>query len=147
MKINPKLALAFGLLVTAGATLVAAQGNITLKVLTMTAPDSIKEINAAFEKENPGIKLNFEIIPDPQYGTAIEARLAGGDAPDVLGGHARQEMPKWQKAGYIEDLTTEGANISKLQVMRCQPKMLTIEEDLGGGSDRGVKPTILGQGF
>ncbi len=107
MKINPKLALAFGLLVTAGATLVAAQGNITLKVLTLTAPDSIKEINAAFEKENPGIKLNFEIIPDPQYGTAIEARLAGGDAPDVFGGHARQEMPKWQKAGYIEDLSNE----------------------------------------
>ncbi len=51
------------------------------------------------------------------------------------------------KAGYVEDLTAEGATISKLQVMRCQPKLLTIEEDLGGGSDRGVKPTILGQGF
>ncbi len=51
------------------------------------------------------------------------------------------------KAGYIEDLTAEGATISKLQVMRCQPKLLTIEEELGGGFDRGVKPTILGQGF
>lgn len=108
MKINLKLALAFGLLAATGATLVAAQGSqITLKVFTLTAPDSIKELNAAFEKENPSIKLNFEIVPDPQYGTAISARLAGGDAPDVFGGHARQEMTIWQKAGYIEDLTGE----------------------------------------
>lgn len=108
MKINLKLALAFGLLAATGATLVAAQGSqVTLKVFTLTAPDSIKELNAAFEKENPGIKLNFEIVPDPQYGTAINARLAGGDAPDVFGGHARQEMTIWQKAGYIEDLSGE----------------------------------------
>jgi raffinose/stachyose/melibiose transport system substrate-binding protein len=107
MKVNSRLAFAFGLFVTAGATLVVAQSNVTLKIFTLTAPDSIKEINAAFEKENPGIKLNFEIVPDPQYVTAINARLAGGDAPDVFGGHARQEMPVWQKAGYIEDLTNE----------------------------------------
>ena len=108
MKMNLKLALAFGLLAATGATLVAAQGSqITLKVFTLTAPDSIKELNAAFEKENPSIKLNFEIVPDPQYGTAINARLAGGDAPDVFGGHARQEMTIWQKAGYIEDLSGE----------------------------------------
>ena len=108
MKTNLKLALAFGLLAATSATLVAAQGSqITLKVFTLTAPDSIKELNAAFEKENPSIKLNFEIVPDPQYGTAINARLAGGDAPDVFGGHARQEMTIWQKAGYIEDLSGE----------------------------------------
>jgi raffinose/stachyose/melibiose transport system substrate-binding protein len=108
MKTNLKLALAFGVLAATSATLVAAQGStITLKVFTMTAPDSIKEINAAFEKENPGIKVNFEIVPDPQYPTAINARLAGGDAPDVFGGHARQEMQVWQRAGYIEDLSAE----------------------------------------
>jgi raffinose/stachyose/melibiose transport system substrate-binding protein len=108
MKISPKLALAFGLLAATGASLVLAQSTpITLKVFTLTAPDSIKELNAAFEKENPDIKLNFEIVPDPQYGTAINARLAGGDAPDVFGGHARQEMTIWQKAGYVEDLSGE----------------------------------------
>ena len=108
MKINSKLVLAFGLSALTGLALVAAQDSqVTLKVFTLTAPDSIKDLNTAFEKENPNIKLNFEIVPDPQYGTAINARLAGGDAPDVFGGHARQEMAIWQKAGYIEDLSGE----------------------------------------
>jgi len=52
------------------------------------------------------------------------------------------------KAGYVEDLTTEGATILKLEVNRCKPpEMLTIEEDLGGDLDRGTKPTLLCQGF
>jgi len=51
------------------------------------------------------------------------------------------------KTGYVEDLTAEEATISSLKIKRCQPKILTIEEDLGGGFDRGGKPTLLGQGF
>ncbi len=50
------------------------------------------------------------------------------------------------KTGYVEDLTTEGASIFSLQINRCrQPQNLTIEEELGGGFDRGGKPNLLGQ--
>ena len=94
-------------LAAAFAPAVLAQTPVTVKVLTLTAPANMPEINAQFEKENPGIKLDFQVMPDPQYGDVIRARLAGGDAPDVFGGHARQEMTVWEKSGYIEDLSKE----------------------------------------
>jgi len=106
MKASLKVLTALSL-AAAFANAALAQTPVTVRVLTLTAPANMPEINAQFEKENPGIKLDFQIVPDPQYGDVIRARLAGGDAPDVFGGHARSEMTVWQKSGYIEDLSKE----------------------------------------
>lgn len=94
-------------LTAALALLSPALAQTTLKVLFVTAPSNMDAINAQFQKENPNIKLDFQVTPDPQYGDVIRARLAGGDAPDVFEGHARQEMQTWQKAGLIADLSRE----------------------------------------
>ncbi|QNP30178.1 DUF1816 domain-containing protein [Cylindrospermopsis curvispora] len=46
--------------------------------------------------------------------------------------------------GYVEDLEAEGAQGITVNVKRCKPDNLTIE-DLGGKIDRKVKPVFSGQ--
>ncbi|OCR00655.1 hypothetical protein BCD67_11820 [Oscillatoriales cyanobacterium USR001] len=50
-----------------------------------------------------------------------------------------------EKAGYIEDLENEGAIGIMVTVKRCKPENLTIGEDLGKISDRGIWPVLSGQ--
>ena len=43
-----------------------------------------KEVAKDFEKENPNIKINFELTPWAQYWTKLETAITGGNAPDVF---------------------------------------------------------------
>ena len=49
------------------------------------------------------------------------------------------------RAGYVEDLETEGAQGIGVVVKRCKPHTLTIFEDLGDWFDRQRKPSFSGQ--
>lgn len=54
----------------------------------------------SFEKENPGIKINDELLYDEAYHQKVTARLAAGETPDVayMGADARWGAP-WKEAG------------------------------------------------
>ena len=54
----------------------------------------------AFEKENPNIDIDFEMLYDEAYHNKVTARLAGGDVPDLayMGADARWGTP-WKEAG------------------------------------------------
>ncbi len=54
----------------------------------------------AFEKENPNIDIDYEMLYDEVYHQKVVARLAAGEVPDVayMGADARWGLP-WQEAG------------------------------------------------
>ncbi len=54
----------------------------------------------AFEKANPNIDIDFELLYDEAYHQKVVARLAAGDVPDMayMGADARWGLP-WQEAG------------------------------------------------
>ena len=57
-------------------------------------------IVAAFEKANPDIDIDFELLYDEAYHQKVVARLAAGDVPHMayMGADARWGKP-WQEAG------------------------------------------------
>ena len=60
----------------------------------------------AFEKENPNIDIEFEMLYDEAYHQKVTARLASGDVPDLayMGADARWGAP-WKEAGQQFDHT------------------------------------------
>lgn len=46
------------------------------------------------------------------------------------------------KAGYLEDLESEGANTRTVSVKRCKPSRLTLAEDLEKNPDWGIVPAF-----
>ncbi len=54
----------------------------------------------AFEKENPNIKIDYELLYDEAYHQKVAARLASGDVPHLayMGADARWGAP-WKEAG------------------------------------------------
>ncbi len=59
----------------------------------------------AFEKENPNIKIEYEMLYDEAYHQKVVARLASGDIPDIayMGADARWGAP-WKEAGQQYDM-------------------------------------------
>ncbi len=49
------------------------------------------------------------------------------------------------KVGYVEDLEAENAQSIQVQVKRCKPNHLTIDEDMGENHDRELWTVFSGQ--
>jgi len=84
---------------------------VTLKVMgygdnSNAEGQTFKRIVSEFEKANPGIKVDYELLYDEAYHQKAVARLAAGDAPDVayMGADARWGG-SWQEAGQQIDNT------------------------------------------
>lgn len=63
-----------------------AKPDVTIKVMSFLAidtPEVEKKIVAEFEKENPGIKVQFDAVPLSDYMTKLQTMIAGGAPPDV----------------------------------------------------------------
>ena len=78
---------------------------VTLKVMgygdnSNSEGQTFKRIVAEFEKANPGVKVDYELLYDEAYHQKAVARLAAGDAPDVayMGADARWGG-SWKEAG------------------------------------------------
>ena len=65
--------------------------------------DMDQELCDLFMEQNPGTKVNLEVI-NSDYTTTIETRFLGGQAPDVIYGHPRTFLP-WVESGMLMDLT------------------------------------------
>lgn len=68
--------------------------------------DTLEEIIADFEKENPTIKVKLTNVPDA--GTVLKTRIASKDIPDVINSYPQNaDFQEWAKAGIFEDLTSK----------------------------------------
>lgn len=100
-------ALAAGLVFAAGGKdTKAAAGSGKVVVKTMAYGDNSNQegqnwvrIVQAFEKANPNIKIDYEMLYDEAYHQKVTARLASGDVPDLayMGADARWAAP-WIEA-------------------------------------------------
>ncbi|MDY7555282.1 ABC transporter substrate-binding protein [Cryobacterium sp. 10C3] len=80
----------------------------TLKVLAWkgggTEPAGVAEVNAAFEKSHPGVKIDFTYMPaGDSYTQKLSAELLAGNAPDVFMGDP-VSTKTLASSGYLADL-------------------------------------------
>ena len=70
-----------------GSTTTADKGQLSGSISFLTAStqqpvwDSAKE---AFEKANPGVKVNIQYVPFVQIGSTVRTQVAAGNPPDVI---------------------------------------------------------------
>ncbi|MEU1181196.1 extracellular solute-binding protein [Streptomyces sp. NPDC005820] len=89
----------------------SADGTVTLHVQAWKGggaePANVAEINKAFEKANPKIKVDFEYITaNDTYVQKLQPELLGGKAGDVIMVDT-DKMKKWGASGYLADLSGE----------------------------------------
>lgn len=63
-----------------------------------------QEIAAAFEKENPGVKVDIQVIPWANYWDKLQTAVAGGSAFDVFWIN-KPNFPVYASKGVLADLT------------------------------------------
>lgn len=99
-------------LVVLGATLFDCMPAKKVVVKAMAYGDNSNQegqnwtrIVTAFEKENPNIKIDYEMLYDEAYHQKVTARLASGDVPALayMGADARWGAP-WKEASQQYDL-------------------------------------------
>ena len=75
----------------------------------------VQKILDKFQAENPGIQIQLEEIPGPDYPPKMNTALAAGEAPDILELRPGPEVRAAEEAGYIVDLTgkVDTANVSQ----------------------------------
>lgn len=86
----------------------AANGQVTLNVIGWKGgggeTSNVPEINAAFEKAYPNIKINYSYVTSTEYTTKLNAEFLAGKAPDVVMANT-WTLPTWAKNGYVQDLS------------------------------------------
>jgi raffinose/stachyose/melibiose transport system substrate-binding protein len=94
-----------GLLLLSAAVVLTAAPKVVVKTMAYgdnSNPEGVNwlRIVAAFEKANPDIDIDFELLYDEAYHQKVVARLAAGDAPHLayMGADARWGAP-WKEAG------------------------------------------------
>jgi raffinose/stachyose/melibiose transport system substrate-binding protein len=97
--------LLLGLLLLLTAVLATAAPKVVVKTMGYgdnSNPEGVNwlRIVAAFEKANPDIDIDFELLYDEAYHQKVVARLAAGDVPHLayMGADARWGAP-WKEAG------------------------------------------------
>ncbi len=93
------------LLLLSAAVVVMAAPKVVVKTMAYgdnSNPEGVNwlRIVAAFEKANPDIDIDFELLYDEAYHQKVVARLAAGDVPHLayMGADARWGAP-WKEAG------------------------------------------------
>ena len=59
------------------------------------------------EEKGIDVTINLEMPSSDQYNNILQTRLSSNDAPDLFTLHASADLPTYQQAGYLADLTNE----------------------------------------
>jgi len=88
---------------------------ITYGIWAGTQTPAMQEIAAAFEKENPNIKVKVVESPWPEFWSTLQTGAAGGTAPDAFWMLAQQIRP-YAEGGQLLDISdaieSEGVDLS-----------------------------------
>lgn len=117
-------------------------GATVIRYLNYTSsPDHTKDlaaIVAAFEKQNPGIKVQVQSLPYANYATSLQTATAGGTAPDTFE-LDQQSLDTFAAAGALLDLAGPAAadpsykpstyTAGNLKAAQYQGKQYALPED------------------
>ena len=62
---------------------------------------------AEFEAANPGVRVEITVANDPDFKTALDARLQAGDPPDLFQSWGGGVLDSQVEAGLVKDITTD----------------------------------------
>ncbi|WP_431277966.1 ABC transporter substrate-binding protein [Leifsonia poae] len=112
---------------------------ITYGVWAGTQTPAMKEIAAAFTKENPNITVKVEERPWPEYWSTLQTGAAGGTAPDAFWMLAQQIRP-YAAGDQLLDISDE---IKKEKVdLAKYPKAVLDLYDQGDGKIYGLPKDV-----
>jgi multiple sugar transport system substrate-binding protein len=136
------IARTIGFLALTWAAAASAQ-QVALRVWMHEHPPRVpidKEIVAAFEKANPDIKVDHEIIPVAEYGTKLLTAFAAGSGPDIFNQNsvfvaqyynARVLAPvDYAAAGFADEAALTSLFTSGFDGIRFQGKLYGIPTEV-----------------
>lgn len=95
------------LLISAGLSLSAALAQTTITIATVNNPDMVtmQKLSSEFEKANPGIKLNWVVLPENELRQKVTTDIAtNAGSYDVLT-IGMYEAPIWGKNGWLVEMS------------------------------------------
>jgi raffinose/stachyose/melibiose transport system substrate-binding protein len=96
----------------------SAQDPVEIKFWTLSNPgqgDFYAEAIAAFEAENPGIRIVHEEFPNESYKTAIQVALNGSEPPDAFFNWVGEDSARLVREGLVADITDLGTEETGFQ--------------------------------
>jgi len=80
---------------------------VTLTLATVNNPQmkDMEELKGTFEKQNPGIKVNFVQMEEGDLRAAVTADVASGAGQYDIVTVGAYEVPQWGALGWLKDLT------------------------------------------
>jgi len=80
---------------------------VTLTVATVNNPQmkDMEQLKGTFEKENPGIKVNFVQMEEGDLRAGVTADVASGSGQYDVVTVGAYEVPQWGATGWLKDLT------------------------------------------
>ncbi len=83
------------------------EGDVTLTLATVSNPQmkDMEELKGTFEKENPGIKVNFVQMEEGDLRAAVTADVASKAGQYDIVTVGAYEVPQWGALGWLKDLT------------------------------------------
>lgn len=87
-------------------------GTVELTLATVNNPQmkDMEELKGEFEKDNPGIKVNFVQMEEGDLRAAVTADVASGAGQYDIVTVGAYEVPQWGAQGWLTDLTPELAD-------------------------------------
>ncbi|OZD38982.1 sugar ABC transporter substrate-binding protein [Rhodococcus sp. 06-1477-1B] len=84
-----------------------SDGDVTLTLATVSNPQmkDMEELKGEFEKDNPGIKVNFVQMEEGDLRAAVTADVASKAGQYDIVTVGAYEVPQWGKLGWLKDLT------------------------------------------
>lgn len=85
------------------------EGDVTLTLATVSNPQmkDMEELKGAFEKDNPGIKVNFVQMEEGDLRAAVTADVASKAGQYDIVTVGAYEVPQWGALGWLKDLTAD----------------------------------------
>jgi raffinose/stachyose/melibiose transport system substrate-binding protein len=86
MRIRKLVAALLSLTLLAGFAVPALAEDTTITIIinqTWNKP-SMETLAAAYEEANPGVKIDYQVIPDNEFGQLVNAKMASKEVPEIL---------------------------------------------------------------
>ncbi|CAN5685569.1 extracellular solute-binding protein [soil metagenome] len=99
-----------------------AQEEVTIKFWTHTHPPMVEqnEIDiAAFMEANPGITVEYEVIPNMEFGTKMLASMGTGTGPDVINMDDNQMRSIYIPRGLVQEVDPVAMGYESLKALQA----------------------------
>ena len=106
-----------------GAARVGAQDATSINFWTHTHPpmvDQIETMITAFEGENPDITINYEVIPNMEFGTKMLTSMGTGTGPDIINMDDAAMRSVYIPRGLVQEVDPVAMGFASLEELQAK---------------------------